>query len=476
MNVVLFFPDQWRSDCLGTLGHPVVETPHLDQAASEGVTFTAAYSPCPSCIATRACLATGLSPSSVGRMGYRDGVPWQYEDTLMHRLSAAGYQTLCVGKTHFYPQRLMLGFQRMVLYDVQKLDPTFEDDYHPWLFRQSGGSLTQDTVRKYNSNAWVARPWPHDERLHPNCWTTDSALGMLDRRDPTKPFFLQVNYHRPHPPLDPPIHVFQQYLDRPIPPVPVGDWAGEFDQPVTRVDTSSGRLPLHQLERARRAYYAQITHLDSEIGRLMWYLRKRRLLESTVVIFMSDHGELLGDHHLFRKVTPHEGSAGVPLIVRTPDGATGVRCDAPVTHADIMPTIIGLTGLPPADCDGADFGEFLRGEKPSWREYVHGEHTSAVGWQFVTDGKEKFIWDSVSGREWFFDLASDPQETTDHVADAAYAERVAVWRSRLVKTLSQRPQDGLADGARLTPGKMAPTVRPELLEGVELGSAAKRWD
>ena len=204
--------------------------------------------------------------------------------------------------------------------------------------------------------------------------------------------------------------------------------------------------------------------------------RKRGLLANTIVIFMSDHGEMLGDHHLFRKVTPHEGSAGVPLIIRPPESAGGVRCDAPVTHADIMPTVLELTGLAPAETDGADVSGFLRGESPPWREYVHGEHTGAVGWQFVTNGREKFIWDSMSGREWFFDLANDPQETTDHVADAADAERVSLWRNRLVDTLSIRPQDGLADGKKLTPGKMAPTVRPELLEGVELGSAAKRWD
>jgi len=477
-NFVLLFPDQWRGDCLGSLGH-VVETPHLDELAADGVTFTAAYSPCPSCIATRAVLATGLTPSSAGRMGYRDGVPWRYRRTLMHRLADAGYQTLCSGKTHFYPQRLMLGFQRMRLYDVQKLDPWFEDDYHPWLFGRTGGAVL-DTCRTHSSNAWVARPWTHDEALHPNCWTADAALELLRRRDPTRPFFLQVGFHRPHPPLDPPLHVFERYLPRPLPPVPVGGWAGEFDAPVTRTDASAGRLPDHLLDRARRAYYAQITHLDSQIGRIVWFLRKRGLMENTYVLFASDHGEQLGDHHLFRKVTPFEGSAKVPFIVRPPPsagGPRGDRCAAPVTHADIMPTLLELAGLPADGVEGRGVGPFLRGEQPPWRDYVHGEHTAGgVGWQFVTDGREKFIWDSAGGREWFFSLTEDPQERVDLAADASSAERVALWRDRLARALAGRGADGLTDGEKLTPGRIAPTVRPELLEGVELPDVSRRWD
>ncbi|KPK85401.1 MAG: hypothetical protein AMJ81_03690 [Phycisphaerae bacterium SM23_33] len=468
-NFVLFFPDQWRGDCLGGLGHPVVQTPFLDQLAAEGVTFTSAYSACPSCIATRACLATGQTPSTCGRLGYREGVPWRYQHTLMHCLRDADYQTFSAGKTHFYPQRLMLGFEEMRLYDVQVLEPDFFSDYHAWLAEQSNGRV-RDTAREMSSNSWLARPWVHEEDLHPNTWTADAAIELLSRRDPTRPFFLQVGFHRPHPPLDPPIHYYEMYGERPLPPVPVGDWAAEFDQPVRTVDgPDHGRLGEQELARSRRAYYAQITHLDTQIGRVLWWLRKRGWLETTWVLFTSDHGELLGDHHLFRKTTPHEGSAKVPWIVRPPpqaEGPRGTTCELPVTHMDIMPTVLEEAGLPcPPGVEGRSLYPLLRGRNTPWRPFLHGEHTRPRrGWQFVTDGKEKFIWDSASGREWFFHLTRDPQEQTDRSGDPEYAQGVELWRRRLIEVLAARPQDGLSDGQRLIPGRILPAVRPELLE------------
>ncbi len=107
-NILFILTDQMRGDCLSITGHPVVETPHLDDLARRGTVFTAAYSTCPSCIAARASIMTGLTPSSHGRLGYRDRVPWRYDDMLPALLGRAGYQTHCVGKTHFYPQRAHL--------------------------------------------------------------------------------------------------------------------------------------------------------------------------------------------------------------------------------------------------------------------------------------------------------------------------------------------------------------------------------
>jgi arylsulfatase A-like enzyme len=376
---------------------------------------------------------------------------------------------MAVGKTHFYPQRVHLGFEELRLYEVQDRDNIGDpSDYHRWLERETGGAV-RDTARDLVSNSWLACPWTADERLHPNTWTADVAMELLERRDPTRPFFLQVGFHRPHAPLDPPLHVFEQYADRPLPPVPVGDWAGEYDRPTANLCAEFGRLDDRALDSSRRAYYAQLTHLDYQIGRIYYWLQRRGWLNDTYLIFLSDHGELLGDHHLFRKVTPHEGSAKVPFLIRPPDGAEfdrGATRDEPVTHCDVMPTLLEearvgtLEGL-----EGRSLSPLIRGEDAAWREYVHGEHTrERIGWQFVTDGREKFLWDSASGREWFFDLGDDPQETRDRVADPACAERVELWRGRLVAELAKRPEDGLTDGRSLTPGRIPPTVRSWLLE------------
>ena len=118
MNIVFILTDQMRWDCLSITGHPVVETPNLDEIGRNGVVFTAAYSSCPSCIAARASIWTGLTPSSHGRLGYQDRVPWRYERMLPQLLGEAGYQTHCVGKTHFYPQRKHCGFQSLESYEA----------------------------------------------------------------------------------------------------------------------------------------------------------------------------------------------------------------------------------------------------------------------------------------------------------------------------------------------------------------------
>ena len=464
-NFVLIFPDQWRADCLGSLGHPVVETPWLDSLANAGVTFSSAYSPAPSCVPARASLITGQTPSTCGRPGMEEGVPWRYDPTLMRCLRDHGYQTMLAGKTHFYPQMTTCGFEKMLQYEAKVVGDAPECDYHAWLNRETAGRI-QDTGSQIDRNTWVAHPWTHEERLHPNTWTMDAALELLEHRDPLRPFFLQVGFNRPHPPLDPPWHHFELFRDQDVPPPAIGAWAEDW--------RGRGMAPPptpRQLRRTRQAYYAQIAHLDHQVGRLFHHLRQTGQFHNTYFIFSSDHGEMLGDHHCFGKRVPLEGSARVPLLVRSPrsddDAARGTTCAAPCTLADIMPTVLEEAGVPiPATVEGASLAPWVRGETPAWREFVHGEHASAgEGWQFVTDGREKYFWESKSGREWFFDLAADPQELVDLASDPASQDRVERWRRRLIEVLAARPQDGLCDGDRLIPGKVLPCTRPELKAG-----------
>ena len=116
-NIVLFCVDQWRGDCLSIDGHPVVHTPTLDQLALNGCRFSHAYTAVPSCIAARASLFTGLTPRTHGRVGYQDGVPWDYPVTLAGEFTRQGYQTEAIGKMHVYPERSLIGFQHVILHD-----------------------------------------------------------------------------------------------------------------------------------------------------------------------------------------------------------------------------------------------------------------------------------------------------------------------------------------------------------------------
>jgi arylsulfatase len=270
-NIIILFPDQWRSDALGFLNHPVVDTPFLDHLAGEGVCFTNAYSACPSCISARASLATGLTPSSTGRLGYQDGVIWNYPLTYMKYLRDNGYQTMVSGKTHFYPQRISLGFEQMALYESQ-IHENEASDYHIWLSRENNHAYT-DLSREIDPNGMYVKPWTYQEYQHPNSWTTDRALDMLTLRDPTRPFLLHINYQRPHTPLDPPIDFWNRYKDREIPEPSEGTWSEKFR--YNRLNTSH-YVTTRVLKDAVRGYFAQLAHIDYQIGRVLNYLREKK--------------------------------------------------------------------------------------------------------------------------------------------------------------------------------------------------------
>lgn len=474
-NIVMIFTDQWRGDCLSVDGHPVVQTPHLDMMANQGTLFTRAYSACPSCIAARASLMTGQTPSTHGRLGYQDRVPWRYETTMATELAAAGYQCHLVGKTHFYPERVHLGFHSMEVYEcLQNHDKAFLNDYYTWLTEQPGGPWDENFVG-LDSNSWIARPSALPEHLHVNSWTATRSLDFLQRRDTTRPFFLKVSFHRPHPPLDPPSEYFHMYDNTPLPPLPMGDWCDEYDEPMSSIDGGWGRLSQAESDRQRRAYFGQITHIDQQIGRLLLYLRRTRLLNNTIFIFTSDHGELLGDHCCFRKQLSLEGSAKIPLIMTLPPryrAPRAQRSDLPTTHMDLMPTLLELAGAEiPDTVEGRSLAPILRGQQPpeDWRDYVHGEHTLGHyphgGVQFMVDRREKYTWRTGDGHELLFDLVDDPQECVNLAARPEAAERLERWRARMAEELGKRPQDGLVDDSgKLKPGTNLPSVRPELLE------------
>lgn len=467
-NILFILTDQMRGDCLSITGHPVVQTPTLDTLGRQGAVFTRAYAACPSCIAARACMFTGKTPNSAGRLGYRDKVPWRYDVTLPAELAKGGYQCHVVGKTHFYPQRALLGFHSIESYEArQNHDGDYVNDYAEWLKEQSGGPWDEH-ANGVDSNSWVAMPSVLPEHLHNNSWTATRAIEFLRRRDHMKPFFLNVSFHRPHAPVDPPPEYFHLYDKAELPPVPVGDWAKENDFPAPDINAYRGRIPAPMLDRLRRAYWGQITHIDQQINRLLVHLTRNRLYDNTIVIFCSDHGELLGDHFLYRKSLAYEGSAKIPFIVAAPPKLgfkRGAMSDLPITHMDLMPTMLDIAGLPlPEGVEGRSLVPALRSEEPGWREYLHGEHTGGDGTQFVVGSRYKFVWFTRSGRELLFDLQDDPEEKRNLADKPQYSRLAAEWRDRLIAELAMRPQDKMTDGKKLTPGVSLPAVRPELLE------------
>ncbi len=469
-NILFIITDQMRGDCMSCAGHPVVETPNLDMLAARGTLFTASYSSCPSCIAARASLFTGLSPSSHGRLGYRDCVPWRYTDTLPSLLGQAGYQTHCVGKTHFFPQGAHLGFQSIESYEGnQNFDGRFVNDYFEWLRERTNGRLAE-TDHGVDWNSWCARPSHLPEELHNNTWVVTRGLEFLRRRDSTRPFFLNLSFHRPHAPVDPPQAFFDLYKDRTDIPIPRGDWADGYNTPATDVNAWFGRVPDHPLRRLRLAYYAQVSHIDNQIGRFLMAMSTLRL-GPTWIVFTSDHGEMLGDHDLFRKTYAYEGSAHTPLIITPPTSAIQHRCMAPVIQQDLMPSMLDMAGVKiPRSIEGHSVLPLLSRTpaQARWQPFVHGEHSACYAthnaMQYLTDGQDKYVWHPVTGKEELFNLAQDPCELHNEAGDRPARDRLDSWRKRLIAIFKQRPQDKLTNGKRLLPRRPLPSVRPQLLE------------
>lgn len=468
-NVVLICADQWRGDCLSIAGHPVVRTPHLDELALSGTRFARAYSGAPTCVPARVTLMTGLSAQHHGRLGYLDGVPFRHATTLAGEFGRHGYQTQAIGKMHVYPERSRIGFDNVILHDgyigfTRRQNRPVEDydDYLPWLRERTGDPGAEDTDTGLHCNSMEARPWNRAEELHPTNWLATTAAAWLHRRDPDVPFFLYLSFHRPHPPYDPPAWAFEEYLDTPMPPPPVGDWAEDFrDLHEAGLHTAHGaEVDERTLRRARAGYYGHMTHIDGQIHRVIQALREHRLDENTIIAFTSDHGEMAGDHQLFRKALPYEGSARVPLLLSGPDIPAGAVRDGVVELRDIMPTLLTAADLPvPDGLDGAALTTMARtGE--GVRDHLHGEHVlEGESLQWLTDGRHKYVWRSRSGTEHLFDLADDPQELHNLAASANQRGDLQQWRARLVEVLTGRPE-GFVESGRLVPGRPVLRVLP----------------
>lgn len=460
-NLLLIMTDQQRGDALGLAGHPVLQTPYLDNLGASGLYFPHAYAAHPQCIPARRTLMTGLSARSHGVFtNFDTDLP---HTTLPQLLTQAGYHTHLCGKLHLFPQRKLYGFMSADWADAPH--ERMAGDYQAWLRTQGFHETEPGMAHGANQNGWVARPFHLDERYHFTNWVTERALSFLDRRDPTTPFFLKVSYHQPHQPCTPPQVYWDRYINADLPEPVIGDWVQREEyRPGLPIPSWKTVLTPAQMRQFRAGYFGTINHIDDQVGRIL-----RRIPPNTVVLFLSDHGEMLGDHQYIRKTRGFEASARVPFLLNFPASMGLPReqvREEVVELKDVMPTFLDLAGVPiPEEVDGESLLPRLRDNAP-WREWVHGEACNcggeATGMQFLSNGKRKYIWEPGLGREYFFNLETDPQECHNLAKVAAHADEVALWRQRLIDQIRDYPE-GFVEGGKLVklPG---PTRRcvPEL--------------
>jgi len=388
-NILWICTDQQRYDTIHALGNPHIRTPNLDRLAGEGVAFTRAYTQNPICTPSRACFLTGCYPSTLHVNRNGNAYFPASERLITRRLADVGYDCGLAGKLHLSAAHGRVEVRPDDGYRVFKWShhpypeefwPTEQHDYQLWL-RQQG--INWDDM--YDGEcAGIAAEY------HQTTWCANEAIAfMSEPRD--GPWLMSVNPFDPHPPFDPPPE-YMARMDVASMPLPL------FQSSELESQLAFGGID-HQTEMpqdpetydARRmvaAYYAQIELIDDQVGRMLDALAATGQREDTIVIYTSDHGEMLGDHGLLRKGCRfYEGAVHVPLIISWPGHfQAGARSSALVELADIVPMLYEALGMGIPDyVQGKSFLPMLTGQevRGQLRDSVRSEYHDALHRHFV---------------------------------------------------------------------------------------------
>lgn len=500
-NVLLITLDQFRADCLGVAGHPVVRTPNLDRLAREGTRFTRHFSNCAPCAPGRASLLTGL-----WQMNHRvtsNGAPLADHLPMLPRmLRDHGYDPTLFGysDTALDPSTLAEGDPRRTSYE-QPMDGfatglLLDDDIGPWLdwLRAQGveipdgprGIYTPADVRTPPDRGATWAPARYGADQTESAFMTDTVLDWLAAQPVDgDPWCAHVSYLRPHPPyLAPePYHDLFDPADVPA-PVRCATRAEEAARhpflagALSLVGSPDSDLDQRQLQ---ATYYGMVAEVDAQVGRLLDGLDASGDAEDTIVVLTSDHGEQLGDHWLIEKLGFFDQSYWIPLLVRWPGTVPADRVvDAFTENVDIVPTLLEAVGAPPPDfCDGASLWPLLTGDgapPPGWRDAVHLEFDfrdptshvieSAYGIRqdqcaisVLRSATTKYVRFCGGLESLLFDLVDDPDELVDRSGDPAFASRRCEAAEALL-TLRMEHTDPRLANTRATPAGTAHRADP----------------
>ena len=418
-TIVLFLTDDHGPWALGAYGNAEIRTPNLDGLAREGVRFERAYTPSPVCSPARACLLTGRTPSQVGihdwleeketdiaERDWLDGVP-----TLFEHFKRAGWRTALSGKWH-------LGRSH--------LPPIGADDH----FGLPGwqGAHNQDYTYIHNGTL-VTLPGKKSAHI------TDHAIRFIDQTPADQPLFLCVGYIATHSPYQQQAHrpdltaLYQDAAFDAIPPYVSHPWVK--NEGATNDPTSE------DLRDRYIGYYAAVTELDENIGRIRDHLRRIGREDEATIIYTSDHGCAIGHHGFFgkgnstRPLNMYEVSLQVPLIWSGRGIAGGQIRDEIVDHYDTFHSILGLARVAPADpdvCPGQSYAPMLSGESLRWDETRYGEYGDL---RMIRDRRWKLVWRYPDGPHDLFNLLDDPGETVNLYGQPGTEAQVAMLKAQL---------------------------------------------
>lgn len=427
-NILLIMSDEHAPMFSGTYGHPLVRTPHMDRLAARGVLFENAYCNSPLCLPSRMSFMTGRYIHNI-EVWDNDSILATNDVTWPHRLRAIGYDAVLAGKQHFVGPDKLHGFRAQLA-----RDPHGDNRHpiHPW---HSGVvPAKQPWQGVYQAGPGITKEIEVDDEAE------EAALAYL--RDPARrqqPWAINVSFIAPHFPLVAPQKYWDLYppAEMDLPNIPPGHL--EKLHPVyQRMRTMFGLVEYteEELRKARAGYYALITYLDDKIGRLLDALEETGQLDNTVVIYTSDHGEMAGEHGMWRKSNFYEQSVRIPLIVSWPgELPEGALVRKNVSLVDLIATLVDLTGAPEvAPLDGDSLLELARGTSEGWKDRAFSEYLAhGVIRPMAMLRRDRFkLTYSLDDAVELYDLESDPGEFNDLAAHPDYADVREELRAELL--------------------------------------------
>ena len=397
-NILFIISDQMRTEAIGAWGNPIIKTPTLDRLANEGTSFKRAYTPSPVCSPARAAFSSGVAPHIAQKVENLPGLRDEWAG-YAELLSNAGYQSCRIGGEKLSGRpRLIDGYQHK----------RTTSEYFDW-FAGQGIDHVPSPQGRAGEYYMLPQTMPFPDKYSKDHWLCDRAIDFVHERDRSKPFVMEVNFAKPHPPY--PVPYPWQYLyhspemPHPIRPADYRHYqcrANRYQNRYKWMETAvTGDDML--LRTIRAAYYSLCSWIDWLTGRLLDALGDE--LDNTLVFFTADHGEMLGDYGCAGKRCMLEGAVRVPLLVRYPKGfAAGAECRAAASTIDIMPTMLEAAGLEiPGYCEGSTLRE-VSGMQPGER-VVHSQLSRAWNGQyFAADGKTTYWHSAADRREWAFDV------------------------------------------------------------------------
>ena len=466
-NILIIMTDQLNPAFLSAYGHKLVRTPNIDALAAGGVTFTNAYCNAPLCSPSRAIFMTGQLPSRTGvydnAAEFRADIP-----TFAHYLRGAGYRTILSGKMHFCGPDQMHGFERRLTTDIYPADYGWTPDWDKPLERpdwyHNMSSVTQAGLCVRTNQL------DFDDEV---VFAAERAIFDEARSNDKKPFLLVASLTHPHDPFAIPEKYWNLYrdadIDMPDPtPAPLDPHTKRLRH-VCAMDSQA--ISEQNVRDARHAYYGAISYVDDNVGRLMAALTAGGFAQNTIVLFTSDHGEMLGERGLWYKMNYFEGGARVPLIVSSPGRFAPRRVDAAVSLADLTPTLVDLaggdSGALEATLDGRSLVPHL--ETGVGRDEAIGEYCAEGAIApvvMIRRGRWKFI-HSAPDPDMLFDLVADKGERRNLAADPAHAATLAAFRAEVAKRW---------DLAKLAADVRASQARRRLVNAALRRGETKAWD